>query len=198
MNRVATMMTLVLLASACTVETDDGESEGERAAGPHQEEFGLVTFWHVTNSTSELTSCTDSTEWSDAVTAPAFGDNSYLMYKVVDSTSALSQSCSELDASSCSDDGDIWNISGNVLTFVDEPTTLVGDSACDFALQPTWTVTDSGTTALFNIDMVFSADETKSDCAALDQSIKVASSNGHGLLDCNISIDVDMEFTMVE
>ena len=188
------MVAVALLVSACTVDTD----ETERAAGPLEEEYGLVTYWHVTNSTSELTSCTDSADWSSAVTAPEFGDNSYLMYKVVDATSALSQSCSTLDVSSCTDDGDTWTISGNVLTFVDEPSTITGDDSCDYTLQPTWTVTDNGETALFNIDMVFSADETKSDCASLDDSIKEASPNGNGLLDCNINIDVDMEFEKAE
>lgn len=192
MKLLIAVAALTMFATACTVET-----EAARESGPHAEEFGLITSWLAGASTSTRDGCTDSTDWSGKVSEPDF-EGTYLFYKVNDATSALGQTCETTSASSCSDADYSWSIAGNVLTLDDDPVTIEGDDKCDLVLQPVWKVVDNGETADFQVVMTFAADETKSDCAALEQSIKDASPNENGLLSCTITIDVDMAFQKVE
>ncbi len=194
MKPIFSAIALSLLTTACTVDLENtGDGTDGRAAGPHPDEYGLVTFWKGATSETALSNCTDSDDWSSVVTAADYVDK-YVNYKVTDATSAVEQNCSTTDPSSCADGDDMWTIAGNVFTFVGEPSIIDGDETCKYALGQTWTLTDNGDTAALKIEMQFSADEANSDCDALEQAIKDASDNDTGLIGCTITSDVGMDF----
>lgn len=173
-----------------------GGGGGSRAAGPHAEEAGAVTYWKVTATTKSATGCSDK---ADLVPELEFSENSYLMYKVQDGlASAIGQSCDTTAASSCSDSGKTWTINGSTLTHSPAPEALSGDADCGFLMAAQWSVTDRGTTGSFDIALSFSGDPDNAACAALDQAIKGQSPNGLGLLDCTISYAITLEFTKAE
>ena len=193
---ICLLSALAFLSSACTVGTDDSARE----PGPLPDDANKVTYWKVVGSSSSSTGCTDSADWAEATSAPSFGNNSYLMYKVVDGAKATMQSCPTTSASSCTDstDGAEWIINGHTLTYTDDPHIIDGDAKCNYAMSPVWTLIDNGDTADWSIEMPFAADPAKQDCDAFGQAIKDNSSNGHGLLGCSVKLDVDLDFEKTE
>jgi hypothetical protein len=191
-------VSVVLGVGACSVDINGDRG---RLAGPLDDEVGKVTYWRVSSSSSTIDSCTDAAMWSDAVKAPDFKDNSFLMYKVLEGKkSALMQSCETTSASTCVDDEDmtLWTIDGNTLSYASEAVTISGDEQCDYLLRPSWTLIDQGEKAQWTVDMVFEAHPDKSDCDAFDASIQAASSNGSGILGCSIRLDVELLFEKSE
>lgn len=184
--------------AACSVDINGDDA---RLAGPLDDEVNAVTYWRVTDSSATVEQCTDAAQWSDAVTAPEFKDNSFLMYKVLEGKKeALMQSCDTTSASSCSDDKDgaTWSIDQHTLSYQSDPVTISGDAKCDYLLQPTWTLVDKGETADWTVDLVFQAHPDKSDCVDFDAAVKKDSTNGHGILDCRIQLKVALAFEKSE
>lgn len=165
-------VSVVLGVGACSVDINGDRG---REAGPLDDEVGKVTYWRVSSSSSTIESCTDAAMWSDAVKAPDFKDNSFLMYKVLEGKkSALMQSCETTSASTCVDDEDmtLWTINGNTLSYVSEAVTISGDEQCDYLLRPSWTLIDQGEKAQWIVDMYLKRTPTRATAMPLTRPSK--------------------------
>lgn len=188
MRRRMMMAIAALSISAC----------GERAAGPHEHEYGEATFWHVTGSSVSFAACTDSNNWQTQVEPPVIEDNSFLIYMLSDDgTTAAAQDCTTTLASSCSPSstGIVFQVSGHTLTFDPAATTrpIVG-STCELEADELWTITDAGETAIMAIDVAFGLVGDPTVCAQLDADVIADSPNGTGIDGCVVTLGVDMEF----
>ncbi len=174
-----------------------GQPAGSRLPGPHPSEWGQITFWRWI-ATSELTwaDCSNDPSWKFSYEQPVFGEDAFLFYRVEPGgATATGLSGCTLSGAKCEDTSVLWTIKGHTLTAPGAGGKLFnGDAACAFILTTTYTTTDNGTAALWQVRIDVDPDPAKPDCAALDSSIKASSPNGHGLLDCHVSYDVFLSF----
>ncbi len=171
---------------------------GERDAGPHEHEYGEITFWRVTASNVSLAACTDSGNWQTAVEPPAIEENSFLIYLLSeDGTTAAAQDCTTTLASSCgtSSTGIVFDVSGHTLTYDPAATTRpIQGSTCELEGDELWTITDAGETASMAVDVAFGLVGDPTACAQLDAAVIADSPNGNGIDGCVVTIGVEMEF----
>ncbi|MEE8408996.1 MAG: hypothetical protein V3T05_05285 [Myxococcota bacterium] len=188
MKRNVIMAVAALAIGAC----------GERDAGPHEHEYGEITFWLVTGSNVSFATCTDSGNWQAAVEPPAIEENSFLIYLLSeDGTTAAAQDCTTTKASSCgpSSTGIVFEVSGHTLTYDSAGTTRpIQGSTCELEGDELWTITDLGETASMAVDIAFGLVGDPTACAQLDADVIADSSNGNGIDGCVVTLGVEMEF----
>jgi hypothetical protein len=170
-----------------------------REPGPHESEFGEVTYWQVIGSALKWGHlCTDEAGGIDQVEAPTFEDNSYLMYRLSeDGTEAVAQTCDTLSASTCSDSETdiVFSVEGNALVWDPEPElTDLEASDCDLQVDEKWTITDDGESGEMVAALVFSLVGNEAQCAQLQADAAAEAPNGQGLEGCTMNIELDLAF----
>ena len=180
-------LSLLLLLGGCLKE---------REPGPHDSDEGKVTYWLVTDSDSTVEQCTDAEDWAEALEAPEFGDNSYFMYRVESGgKTATSMDCDTLDPSSCSEGDMEFTIDGHTLTYTAPPEVVATEVDCDVALDAVWTFVDNGEDGDFTLGITFSYDGDS--CDAVETAVIAEGTNGYGLADCEIAVEVGLEMAQV-
>lgn len=194
--RLSAFLVMAVMISGCGLVE---EASGERAAGPHAEDEGLVTYWRVTGSDSSTGDCTDGSDWTSVTAGNEFPIDSYFMYRVeTGGAEATGQSCDTLDPASCSDSDEIYSISGHSLTFDAEGEIIPGDADCDLVLWTSWTLDDQGETGSFSLDISFSYDPDDGSCDYFEEAIVAGSTNGFGMESCTLTVTADLALEKIE
>ena len=172
---------------------------GPREPGPLEHEFGQVIFWEVTDSTSSADHCTDAQDFSEAITPPPFGPNTFWMYRMSeDGMSAVAVDCTQLQAETCSDRTEVFTVTGNELIHVGDPELIEAGIGCDIYLDQVWTSRDDGDVGRFEVEFSFSFEGDSTACTAYDTVIAASGANGEGLTNCTVVLDAELAFVRVD
>ncbi len=172
--RVCVVFALALGMSACGA-----------ASGPSGD---AVYFWRVLTSTESFGACSDATDIRAAVPPIAITDNSYLIYKVSrDVKTAVSQTCTALDAATCTPASMVWTISGRELSTTLEAKDAIGSTGCSLAQTQTWTLTDQGKTMSLEVSNVLTLVDATTACDDFEAALKARSPNQLGLQGCVVN-----------
>jgi hypothetical protein len=197
MMRLTMTLAMTLLAVGCG-PIEDGDAEA-RAAGPHPEDEGLVTYWRVTGSDSSNVDCTDASDWASVTAGNEFPLDSFFMYRVEPGgAEARGQSCETLDPSSCSDSGELFSVSDNMLTYDADADVIPGDADCDLLLWSSWMLHDDGETGTFALDISFSYSPDDGSCDYFEEAVVAGSTNGFGMESCTLSVTADLALEKIE
>ncbi|MCO4746891.1 MAG: hypothetical protein KC912_18990 [Proteobacteria bacterium] len=166
-----------------------------REAGPHSGEFGQVLFWSVTSLDLTSDACTDDPEFAEATEPPVLEENSFLMYRVSDDgATAVSMSCTETRASSCTEGDLVFDVQGHELTLDRDGGNVTSVGDCNVSALQQWSIVDAGESGTMAVDMSFPMTGDANDCGAAEDIIANGGTNGFGLADCSIQLTAELEF----
>lgn len=179
----------VLLLAACG-----------RSPGPHEDEFGQVTFWLVHASESEQVGCTDLPEfqeWFQESLVFTRGTAWYYIYRVSpDGTRAVGQSCDPWDWSRCEPrPWMILSIEDHVLTYDHPPERLENLGGCGLDARISWRLEDQGKRMVGEHVTTFELVGNPDACESYDQSVRERSFNGQGVAGCRSVMRTEASFS---
>lgn len=165
--------------------------------GPRQPSAqpGQIYFWKVTSSAVEFGTCSDEKQFRDDLAPLKFEANSFLIYKVSqDAKSAVTQTCSRVDPSTCapSTTNVVFQVAVPELVFTTEGKTPLGMAGCNLKDASTWTLTDKGSTGTLDIVHVLTEVDNPAACMAAETQLKAQAPNMTGLEGCVVTFKVGL------
>lgn len=159
-----------------------GASEGPRS--------GVTYFWHLTQSTVEFgAACSDAQDFRESTPPIALTDNTYLVYRVsANGALAVAQTCDRRDSSTCrdSEQGFLWNVSGQQLSMSRALSDPVGSSSCTLVQNQRWLMTHRFEVLDVKIVSELSLAPTGPACDAVESDLKARSPNQTGVTGCEV------------
>ena len=166
-----------------------------RSPGPNPDEWGLVTYWELTEASEAFDACLDNAEWRAPFQGAEPLVGSYLTYRVEDGgETATALTCESTEPDSCVPREPPLSFSVNAeahtLTHTSElRTSNVVGFDCQPGNQTTWTVTDGGEEVDLRLQTEFQLLGSDTACASLHDVFVDLGTNGLGIEDCTIRID---------
>ncbi len=183
-----------LFTTACDVD---------RSQGPNEAEYGAVSFWKVTaHQINYSDKCSDSAAWRSVNESNSrlSGPDTFIMYLVSeDGSTARMQNCTSTDASTCKDADPIVDlaVSGNELSTTSAPTsTPISGNDCAVETVRTLKLTDGGPTLKMVVTDTLTLKGDETICKHAEDTFKAVSPNGKGYEGCEITFDVDADYTV--
>lgn len=186
MSTRAACIAAILLAAGC------GGREGLS-----EKEFGDYFFWAIESAELVWDECTDASDFRGAISAPAFDENSFLVYRVSDDgQSLIDQDCTAIDPATCVDGdlGIVFARDGELFLF-DPPAALGTELApgCRLTTDPLWTLDDQGQAIALDVSITFGLDGEAA-CEGVDENIAKTGTNEFGIDGCVATIEVVGDF----
>ena len=163
-----------------------------RSPGPHDWEWGLVTYWQAEQAgTVSMTHCADSFE--DSADRMNLGAGQFVTYRVEDGGElATEMDCTTTDGDTCRPNDDVvFDVVEHTLDTLIEEVTVV-DDGCILNVDTEITLVDEGDTARFR--NLLTTSYTGETCDEIEAEIVAASDNGYGFADCEVSVDGTLVF----
>jgi len=173
--RILSVSTLLLLG-ACG-----------RDAGPNPDEYGKITYWLLSQNSSERSKCTDQQPWTGAMPEePVYtpGIAWYVIYKVAsDGKNALDMDCERTNVRNCVDGDIVFGVQGHEVVFEresDAPTS----TTCTAHEKLRFVLTDDGDEAQVVARADFSLAGDPAECEQAQADMRSRSGNGQGIDGC--------------
>jgi hypothetical protein len=155
------------------------------SSGPSPDAF---YFWRILTSTVSFGACSDAADFRMGAQPVTISDNSYLIYRVArDVHTAVSQTCTALDAATCSPGSFVWTIAGHELSSTTESKEAIETGGCSLSQTQTWTLTDQGKTMSLEVANVLSLVDAPTACNDIETALRARSPNMLGVDGCVVN-----------